>query len=87
MVFEVDNNKNCVNDICSTYLVPFLFKHTVVRIIGNSKNMRWKNRADPLILIESNIFWIVYGIELEWIEGNQDASHIGVNVAGNEPLP
>lgn len=69
------------------YLVTFFPQHTVVCIIGDSENVRWQNRPDALILIKSNIFWIINGIEFEWIDSDENAADIGVNVASDETLP
>lgn len=68
------------------YLIPFLFEHTIVCVIGDSEYMRWQYWAHSLVLIESHIFRIVDWIKFERIQCNEYTAHIGVNVTGNKAL-
>lgn len=70
----------------TTYLISFLTQHTVISIISNCEYMRWKYWSYTLILVQSHVFWIVDGIEFKWIDSNQNAANIGINVAGHKSL-
>lgn len=70
-----------------SYLISFLFQHTVVGIVRNGEYVRRQYRSHPLILIQSYILWIVDWIEFEWIQCDEYAANVCVYVAGNKALP
>ena len=67
-------------------LVLPLVEHRVVRVVRHCENVGGKS-PQGLLLVHAGVLGVIDGIEVVRVDGDEDRSHVGIDIFVAEPRP